>query len=88
MFIRLKHGGRWLPHNYSEYLCESKTDMSNIDTSSCSVGSKSFVLNGYEIYILNNTNTWVLYETSGFDPADISDYDIATVQELINYINS
>lgn len=88
MFVRFKYGGNGLPYNYSEFLCESETDMSGIDISKCSVGSKSLVFDGYGVYILDNTMTWVLFNNDKSDSGSISDDEIATTQELINYINS
>lgn len=94
MYTRLKYGGDGLQYNYSVFLCDSVEDISTLPKNTgkgvtCSVGSKAFIADGSESYILSNSGEWVIDLTSsssGGSGGDISKDNIASLDETKEYI--
>lgn len=96
MFSRLCYGlGRDMPFNYSKFICDYISDLSNLPTNSscstigniepCAIGSLALVIENQSIYILSNQNIWSLLKK--YDGESILDtIDIATLEEVKEYI--
>ena len=96
MWTRLSYGGTNLPYNFSRFICDNKTDLSELPTnvkeskngtSKCSIGSIAIVISERKEYMLDNKNTWKFvrnYEVSGGGAGTIP--DIATIPEIQEYI--
>lgn len=67
--------------NEYQYICDEYSDLILIDTTYVLVGSFAKVINEHSTYILNNNKIWMLWED------DLSDNDIASVNEAKDYLN-
>ena len=60
MFV-LKKVGESSNIPYREFVCDEKSDLSSIDTRSCSMGSICYIISTGNTYILNSKKEWKLY---------------------------
>lgn len=70
MWSRLIYGKADMPYNYSEFICDEESDIATLPTTvhleynsnceHCSVGSRAYVVETNNSYILNNKNEWKL----------------------------
>lgn len=78
MIERIRYGGVNNPYNYSEFVCDTVVDLTDLPTTvsvdkykkfdTCSIGSKATVISNKTTYILNSNNQWIMlndYKTSG-----------------------
>lgn len=101
MWKRIGYGKENFPYNYSEFLCDSESDIANLPTSkkdsdaedgiipNCSPGSKAIVVETKKVYILNNADEWVyLYDCggNGGGGGTIS-VDVATPEETKTFLD-
>lgn len=100
MWTRICYGKRDMPFNYSEFICDTEEDLDNLPTNekknvngsstqSCSVGSQATIVQPKKVYVLNNNNEWVLLKdyTATSINIDTSDLDIASLDEVRDYLN-
>lgn len=97
MYNRIRYGGDGLQYNFSEFLCDSVSDLASLPTNlggtngKCSFGSKAFVLESNTTYVLNNNNEWVVLQissnTSSGSSGSVDSSNIATVSEVMDYLN-
>ena len=78
MIERIRYGGVSNPYNYSEFTCDTASDIADLPTNkdigkyknlnTCSIGSKATVISDRTMYILNGDNQWILlkdYKATG-----------------------
>jgi hypothetical protein len=46
-------------YNMAEFLCDYQSDVADLPTD-CGVGSKAFVIENSNVYILNGSKIWIL----------------------------
>lgn len=51
-------------YNMAEFLCDYQSDVADLPTD-CGVGSKAFVIENSNVYILNGSKIWILQSTTG-----------------------
>lgn len=92
MYSKIVSGNK-LPYDYAEFICDTASDISNLPTRDsefpCSVGSKALVLETKDVYMLDNSNEWVLYgniESGGGGSIDPSGISIATISQISQFI--
>ncbi len=59
MSYLVKQGGK-TDYNYKEYMCDTASDIANININECSPGSVAYVIATGDVYMLNNERTWVI----------------------------
>ena len=91
MYTRICYGKRDTLFNYSEFVCDSVSDIQNLPTSkkhgseyaTCSPGSKALILENKKLYILSNDDKWVEFLDYTLSTGCI---DVATVNETNEYL--
>ena len=80
MWFKIVYGKNGMPYNYSEFICDTDDDIATLPTnvnptktnepcSTCSIGSKAFVIESKFLYMLNNEGKWKFIKAT----SDISD---------------
>ena len=87
MYTRVVYGKRDTLYNYSEFICDSDSDIENLPTTKsedgCSVGSKAFVTETKKKYMLNNKDEWCFlgYAVTG----SMDSVDVASKQDVLSF---
>lgn len=100
MWTRICYGKKDMPFNYSEFICDTEDDLDSLPTNekydgglkaTCSIGSIATVIEPRKKYILNNQNKWEVLlnfvSTGSSDDTDTSSLDIASLEEVKEYLN-
>lgn len=101
MFKKLSVVGSAAANGLSSFICDGDSDVANLPTLTnpstdpicppCKAGSTAISISSRKAYMLNNANQWVYYKNldGGGGVAvmvDEGEVDIATVDEVANYI--
>lgn len=92
MYTRICYGKKDMLFNYSEFICDTESDILNLPTSkrngteyaTCSPGSKALVLETKKLYVLANNDRWI--EVLDYTNTHSGSIDVATVDEANNYL--